>query len=389
MERRATIGVPAPVEPERLVALLRLPAIGVLLLSRTLPHPNAEPEWFYLGLALYCVWSFGALGWTWWRETGERLAALAIALDVAFFTVLTALSGGPFSNARFAYLVVPVVVAFRMRPRLTALASVAVIVAYVGQALAHPAASLENAERVILTFSAMLLWMGTACVLLSVLLAERTNSIVDLLASRTVLLTETLTTEERERRGLAEGLHDHAMQSLISAKQDLDELDDAIAPPEALRARDALDVTLGELRAAIFQLHPYVLDEIGLAPAIRAVAEQVGDRAGLGVRLDLAAMAPSRSDQLLYSAARELISNVAKHAGAGTLSVTLFEADGVRHLVVEDDGCGLDLARTDAPLRDGHIGLASQRVRVEAAGGSLVIVARPGEGLRAEVTVPG
>ena len=54
-------------------------------------------------------------------------------------------------------------------------------------------------------------------------------------------------------------------------------------------------------------------------------------------------------------------------------------------LVVEDDGCGVDLGRLGARVAEGHIGLASQRARIESAGGSLKVIARPGQGTRVEV----
>jgi two-component system NarL family sensor kinase len=308
---------------------------------------------------------------------------------VAFFTALIALSGGPFSNARFAYLLIPVVVAFRMRPRFTAAASGAVVLAYVIQAGAHPAASESGAHRFIATFALFLLWMGAACVLLSILLARRTQSVADLLAIRTGLLAQALSAEDRERRVLAEALHDGAVQNLLAARQDLDE----VAPGDADAAQigrigHALDATLQDLRTALTELHPYVLDEVGLAAAIQRTAEHAAARADLELDLDLERSPRADGDALLYAVARELIGNVVRHAEARRLRVSLTATDGWRSLEVEDDGRGLDPGRLGERLSEGHIGLASQRARVEAARGSIEIVARPGQGTRVEVRVP-
>ena len=161
------------------------------------------------------------------------------------------------------------------------------------------------------------------------------------------------------------------------------------APHPALaRAEQAVLETVGDLRDAIFELHPYVLDEAGLEAAVRTVAERAAMHGGLELTLDMQPDVGGRHDQLLYSAAREFVSNVVRHAGARRIEVELSRANGDVVLVVEDDGRGLDPSQLAARLADGHIGLASQRVRVESAGGRMSVVSRPGAGTRAEVRLP-
>lgn len=375
----------AAAETERLVAWLRLPAIGLLLLSRTIPHPNPEPRQFLVTLVLFGVWSGGALVWVTVRRAGARFALAATALDVTFFTVLAVLSGGPFSNARLAYFLVPVAVAFRFRPAVTALTAAATVLAYVVQAVAHPASSGGDAERFIVTYAGYLAWVGVACVLLSALLARRTEAVGQLADERSRLLADALSAEQRERRALAEGLHDHAVQNLLSALHELEEAGDDSTHPALARAEQAVSETVQDLREAIFELHPYVFDEAGLEAAVRSVATRAAARAGLELHIDVEGDVAGRHDQLLFSAARELLSNVVRHAGARTLWVTLRAAGDEVVLVVEDDGSGLDPERLGERLADGHIGIASQRVRVESAGGRMNVVARLGEGTRAEV----
>jgi two-component system NarL family sensor kinase len=114
----------------------------------------------------------------------------------------------------------------------------------------------------------------------------------------------------------------------------------------------------------------------------------MSSRANLELDLDLDRSPRSDGDALLYAVARELIGNVVRHAEAHRLRVSLTTTDGWRSLAVEDDGRGLDPERLGERLSEGHIGLASQRARVEAARGSIDIVARPGRGTRVEVRVP-
>jgi two-component system, NarL family, sensor kinase len=379
----------AAAETERLVAWLRLPAIALLLLARSLPHPNPEPGDFYATLALFAVWSVGALVWVTLRPAGPRFALVATGFDVVFFTVLAVLSGGAFSNARIAYFLIPVAVAFRFRPAVTAAVAAATVAAYVAQAAAHPATSGTNALRFVVTFASYLAWVGVACVLLSALLARRTEAVARLADARSRLLADALSAEQRERRALAEGLHDGAVQNLLSALHELEEAGESRPHHPALdRAEEAVTGTVGQLRDAIFDLYPYVLDEAGLEAAVRSVALRAAGRGGLALELDVADDVGGRHDQLLFSAARELVTNVVRHAGARTLAVALRGEGEEVVLVVEDDGRGLDSERLGERLADGHIGLASQRVRIESAGGQMSVVARPGLGTRAEVRVP-
>ena len=159
--------------------------------------------------------------------------------------------------------------------------------------------------------------------------------------------------------------------------------------PALARADDALAVTVGQLRDTVFDLHPYVLEQVGLEAALRTIAQQAATRAGVKIDVDLAYRSRHPREQLVFSAARELLSNVVRHADARQVDVRLFAADADLVLLVEDDGCGFPPERLAERLAEGHVGLASQRVRIEASGGSMQIASTPGEGTRVEVRVPG
>jgi two-component system NarL family sensor kinase len=281
-----------------------------------------------------------------------------------------------------------VAVAFRFRPAITAAAVVVTTSAYVVQAVAHPAASQPEAARFILTQAGFLAWVGAACVLLSQLLAKRTTEVARLAESRSRLLADALEAEQRERKALAEALHDQAIQNLLSARHELEEADEALSHPALGRADAALSDSVSQLRDAVFELHPYVLDEAGLEAALRSVARRAASRAGFELRLDFHYPRRHRREQLLYSAAREFLANVVAHARATQVLVRLAEVDGDVLLLVEDDGVGLPPEGLAERLATGHIGLASQRVRVEAAGGTLEVEPAHGGGTRVEVRLP-
>jgi two-component system, NarL family, sensor kinase len=379
----------AAAEAERVVAWLRLPAIALLALSQGLEHPNPEEAGFLVMLAIYSAWSAAVLAWVHLRAFGPRLAIAATGVDIVALSVLAVLSGGGFSHARLGFFIVPVTVAFRFRPSVTGAVALATTAAYVVQAAAHPARSGPEAARFIGTQAGFLLWVGLACTALSMLLARRTSAVVRLAEGRTRLLTDALSAEQRERKALAEALHDHAIQNVLSARHEIDEAQDTLPHPALQRADTALADTVDQLRSAVFELHPYVLEQAGLAAAVRSVAKQAASRAGLSLRLELDDLGHHPNEQLLFSAARELLANVVEHARARELRVRLAAGvNGAVVLAVEDDGAGFPPGRLAERLATGHVGLASQRVRIEAAGGSMAVSSSPGEGTRVEIVLP-
>nr|MDT0526409.1 ATP-binding protein [Streptomyces sp. DSM 41633] len=90
---------------------------------------------------------------------------------------------------------------------------------------------------------------------------------------------------------------------------------------------------------------------------------------------------------LLYRAARELLANINKHAGATAISVGLYRSGDRVVLTVADDGKGFDPSTVAQSVAEGHIGLASLQVRVEAMGGSMAISSEPGYGTQVRVTL--
>ena len=238
----------ATTEGERVVAWLRLPAMRLLALGQGLTHPNPEQVGFLATLAVYSAWSAGLLAWVYLRPAGERLALVATGVDIVAISLLAVLSGGAFSHNRLAFFLVPVAVAFRFRPAITAVAVVVTIAAYVTQALLHPAVDQPQALRFIATQAGYLAWIGAACVAPSAMLGRRTAQVTELAESRTRLLADALEAEQRERKVLAEALHDEAIQNLLSTRHALEEAGESVTHPALERADAALTVTVGQLR---------------------------------------------------------------------------------------------------------------------------------------------
>ncbi len=196
--------------------------------------------------------------------------------------------------------------------------------------------------------------------------------------------------QQREQRELAETLHDGALQYVLAARQ---ELDDAIEGDQ--QAANRIDQALGEasrlLRSTMSQLHPAVLDAAGLRAALADLVETVRARGRFAVDLDIEGwgdQARTAADELVLSTARELLTNVAKHARARQVRVELRQVDGLADLVIADDGVGMSGVDVDTRLRAGHLGLASRRIRVEAAGGTIDFRPVQPHGTQVRVRVP-
>ena len=215
--------------------------------------------------------------------------------------------------------------------------------------------------------------VGIGCVLLSRVQRSRVSTIARLLDERTDLLAEMVTIEQREQRDLAETLHDGALQYVLAARQELEAVEEG--DPEAVERIDlALAETSRLLRSTMTQLHPAVVDTAGLLPALRDLVETVNARGQLSAELrtrnwDDSLRTPI--DELLLTTARELITNVVKHAQARTVSIELAREAGTATLRVSDDGVGMAGVDLDARLGAGHLGVASRRIRLEAAGGRI------------------
>jgi signal transduction histidine kinase len=202
-----------------------------------------------------------------------------------------------------------------------------------------------------------------------------------------LLAADAVAAEERERGRLAQALHDDAVQNLLAARQDLMEVSGGGSPVLG-RAEAALAETIEQLRLAVFELHPVVLEHAGFQQALAAVVDGQARRAGFAADVRVEPAAVGVHDRLMLSVARELVTNVAKHADATAVTVDVERHDEMIVLRVLDDGRGLTAARREAAVRDGHVGLATCGQRVEALGGRLDVWSRPEGGTLIRAALP-
>jgi signal transduction histidine kinase len=203
----------------------------------------------------------------------------------------------------------------------------------------------------------------------------------ELTASRTRLVA----TADQTRRRIERDLHDGAQQRLVSLALRLRTAAAAI-PPEQDGVRQELagvgaelDGVLDDLRELSRGIHPAILSEGGLGPALRNLARRSSVPVQLQVGME--GRLPERVEVAGYYVVAEALTNVAKHAGASLVQVEMDADDGLLRLAIQDDGVG----GADATRGTGLVGL---RDRVEATGGTLRVESRPGKGTRLLVELP-
>jgi two-component system NarL family sensor kinase len=377
------------------LAGLRAALVPVVALGEALvDHPDAHTGAFPFLLAGFALWSAALLVLRLLQSRGRSrppsgLDRIEPFVDLAAIVALTYSSGGPFSETAMALFVLPVLAAARLRPALAAGWALGAIGAYVLLSVVHPTAGEEQATARMISQVAYLALVGAAATLVSHVLSQRDAAIANLAEQRGWLASHALTAEQRERRRLAELLHDEAVQTLSLARQELMDYHRTGRDDAFERARGAIDETMAQLRGEIFELHPYVLDHAGLQAALGAIADRGAQRTGAEFAVVVDPLAAGVHDELLVVVARELIANVVKHSGARRVVVSVAVDSEQIELQVRDDGRGFDAAaRRATALADGHIGLASCEQRVRSAGGELEVSSRPGAGTAVTVTLP-
>lgn len=228
---------------------------------------------------------------------------------------------------------------------------------------------------------------GTALVVVRI--EERhTHSYAALSALREELLAQTMTASEELQRRISESIHDGALQDVLVARQELIELQlDAPEDERVERALAGLQSASERLRQATFELHPAVLEQVGLGAAVEQLAGFTAKRSGIEVSTDIDYPVRNEIDPIVFGVARELLSNVVHHSRAAHASVSLGITDDACILTVVDDGVGVNGETMARRLGEGHIGLASHRTRVDAAGGTFIFLDAP-SGTHVCVEVP-
>jgi len=206
------------------------------------------------------------------------------------------------------------------------------------------------------------------------------------------LAAQLITAQEEERRRVSRELHDGLCQRLASLALDVDGLAAEITPVSARTRLRSLQTRVvkasEEARHIAYELHPSVLDDLGLVISLKALCDEFSKTESIAVRFKsskLPASVPQEIASGLYRIAQESLQNVAKHSKAKHVSVELTVPDHSIRLSVKDDGVGFDPL---AVRGKGGLGMVSMGERARMMRGKLSMESRQGHGAEIAVKVP-
>lgn len=198
---------------------------------------------------------------------------------------------------------------------------------------------------------------------------------------------------EDERRRLSLELHDQSAQVWAAVKMQLGLLRER-APtdltPSIDRVLTLADAGIRSIRSVTTNLRPPLLDDLGLVPALRALAHDFADQTGLAITFHADELPPisSEASLVLFRALQEALANVARHSGGTSAEVTVRAAEGTIQLRVVDNGRGPGMDGPQAQRPTYALGLTGMQERIVAIAGSMDL--RPGaaQGASLTVTIP-
>lgn len=197
------------------------------------------------------------------------------------------------------------------------------------------------------------------------------------------MLAATIRGGERERKKIAEELHDHINAQLTVVRMSLSREKDSETASEAI---ESLDGTIQELRGISRELMPPVLERFGLLDALDDLFDRIEKSGTLRIEFEAPEeweASNTERDLALYRIVQEFIQNTLKYGSASTVKVSVAVDDEQLKLSLLDDGVGFDMERVEAGL-----GTRNINSRAELLGGTAELHSEPGHGVSLRVTVP-
>lgn len=215
-----------------------------------------------------------------------------------------------------------------------------------------------------------------------------------------LLLEKTIRAQEEERARIARDMHDDVVQLITSARWEIQTAEAFAGTELKSAARDGLDAAhelLDEIekqiRRAIYNLHPPILDAVGLGPALQSYIDQYRRISDIACRLEISGNVlrlPIQTESSIYHLVQEALANIAAHAEATESFVVLVYRDSTLDITVEDNGCGFDQEQwlQEARRKGSHLGLLSMQERAKSLVGSMRVESAPDCGTRLIFRIP-
>jgi len=204
-------------------------------------------------------------------------------------------------------------------------------------------------------------------------------------------------TRDQDRREMARELHESVGQTLAGMKMALGQVRDAL-PEDALgalaaveSARELAEAAVREVRTISYLMHPPMLDEAGLFPALRWYIRGFAERSGIATTMDIPedlVRLPEEAEIVVFRVIQEALTNVHRYSGSQTAAVRVEAHNGTVHVEVRDEGCGLTPSPSANSPAIAGVGIASMRERVKLLDGTFELITEPGKGTMVRALIP-
>ncbi len=239
------------------------------------------------------------------------------------------------------------------------------------------------------TWSFRVLAMGSALLVVGVVIRRRVQAVRNERERQQEFSRRLIASQEAERKRIAAGLHDSLGQNLLVLKTTLQQCQEGCDLEEQLRAEldglaELVQQSLNEVREISFDLHPHVLDRLGLRKALETMVEKITHGFPVSISTDFSSLPARLETQLeigIYRIVQEALSNVVKHSDARNALVRMRATKDGLQLEIADDGKGFDAGEyLTRPPEKWSLGLLNISERVRLLGGTYALSSKPGAG---------
>jgi len=191
-----------------------------------------------------------------------------------------------------------------------------------------------------------------------------------------------LRSRDEERRRIARQLHETTAQTLAALRMNLARLNESAADDQREPVRDSIELSdqaIKEIRTLSYLLHPPLMDEMGLVPALKWYVNGFEQRSGIAVTLDIAGLTerlPPEIENVVFRIVQEALSNIHRHSGSAVASIRLERQDDSVVVAIADRGHGLPAEMRDQPLGGAAmpgVGIAGMHERIRELKGEMVL----------------
>ncbi len=212
-----------------------------------------------------------------------------------------------------------------------------------------------------------------------------------------LLTRQIISAQEEERKEISRELHDEVVQTLVGINVELSALGKGasvglkVLKDKIARTQRLVENSVNAVHRFARELRPAVLDDLGLIPALHAYSKNLSERKKINIQMTafggVEAMGGAKRT-VLFRVAQEALTNVARHANATQVKMSIKEISGAIRMEISDNGRSFQVGKTMLAGNNKRLGLIGMKERVEMVGGSLAINSAPGRGTTVCAEIP-